>query len=364
MPACVIHQPSPVCGYRSALCASCVWAPSMFSAPPCSSRGPTWWPSGWAEPWRASSSNTSCLISVSPWWRSTCRLRWPNNLNHVPSSVALSTQEVISSKETWEKSQKIIQSPMFCCIFLQKNMSKMSQNMEICPLSSIQNDLKEVSWGNNKVPSHSKIFAPSEGFRWVFPTVSNQDLTIDEKDPLEIRTIIVNEGSRMPQMLLLLILVELLSENTDFLEELQSGFRSQHGSAAASLKQSAAIRLNCSSWFSLNPVQRLILLMLMPWPLIWKGWSASHAVLHPNEAKSSVNWGEHVCDGHDRCYKEAATAQYSSLCKLPLDDIIRRHTFMHVTAVNSFMWVNSGKLSLKMHRWCRVWVRLLQNGDI
>lgn len=65
-----------VLGHRFALCASCVWAWSTSSAPRCSSRGPTWWRSVWAGPWRASRSNTSCLTSVSPWWPLTCRLRY------------------------------------------------------------------------------------------------------------------------------------------------------------------------------------------------------------------------------------------------------------------------------------------------
>lgn len=118
----------------------------------------------------------------------------------------------------------------------------------------------------------------------------------------------------------------------DFLGELQSGFRSQHGSAAASLKQSAAVRLNSSSWFSLNPA-----LTLMPRSLIWKGRSASHAVLHPNEAESSVNRGEHVCEGRDRCYKEAATAQYSLL--MTSSDGARSCMLQ--------MWVNSGTSEFK-----------------
>lgn len=67
---------TPVHGRRSASSASWVWVLSKSAAPRCSSRGPTWWPSGWAEPWRESSSNTSCWTSVSPWWRSTCRLRY------------------------------------------------------------------------------------------------------------------------------------------------------------------------------------------------------------------------------------------------------------------------------------------------
>lgn len=120
MPACVIHQPFPDCRYRSALCASCVWAPSTFSAPPCSSRGPTWWPSGWAEPWRASSSNTSCLISVSPWWRLTCRLRWPNNFNCVPSSVALSTHVSSAQKRLERKVRKKISHQCFLVFFCRK----------------------------------------------------------------------------------------------------------------------------------------------------------------------------------------------------------------------------------------------------
>lgn len=146
MPACVIHQPFPVCGYRSAFRASCVWAPSTFSAPPCSSRDPTWWPSGWAEPWRASSSNTSCLISVSPWWRLTCRLRWPNNFNCVPSSVALSTQVSSAQKRLERKVRKNFNHQCFVVFFCRKICLKCQRIWKYVPPSRIQNDLKEVSW--------------------------------------------------------------------------------------------------------------------------------------------------------------------------------------------------------------------------
>lgn len=135
--------------------------------------------------------------------------------------------------------------------------------------------------------------------------------------------------SRRPQTLPLLVLVALLSKNTIY----QRSFKSQHSSAAASLKQSAVVRLNSLSWFSLNPAQCLILLILMPRSLIWKGWSASHAGLHLNEAESSVNRGEHACGSMTAATRKLP--QPNLLHSIQADDIIRQRIFMYVTAVNT-----------------------------